>query len=77
MNIRQSAWTGEVPVDDTALPQYAAAVVRAIGNRDPTRVALVAQSLAGFAAPLVCQKMRIALLVLVNAMIPQARRDSG
>jgi len=58
--------------DDTAgLPEYAATVVRAIGNRDPRRVVLVAQSLAGFMAPLVCNQVPVALLVLVNAMIPK------
>ena len=58
--------------DDTAgLPEYAATVVRAIGNRDPRRVVLVAQSLAGFTAPLVCNQVPVALLVLVNAMIPK------
>ena len=67
--------------DDTAgLPEYAAAVVRAIGDRDPRRVILVAQSLAGFTAPLVCDEVPVALLVLVNAMIPnpvRARRSGG
>jgi pimeloyl-ACP methyl ester carboxylesterase len=69
----------ELPAaDDRAgLPQYAAAVVRAIGNRDPTRLVLVAQSLAGFTAPLVCKKVRVALLVLVNAMIPKPGEIPG
>ena len=69
----------ELPAaDDRAgLPQYAAAVVRAIGNRDPKRVVLVAQSLAGFTAPLVCQQVRLALLVLVNAMIPKPGETPG
>ena len=69
----------ELPAaDDRAgLPQYAAAVVRAIGNRDPRRVTLVAQSLAGFTAPLVCEKVRVALLVLVNAMIPKPGETPG
>jgi pimeloyl-ACP methyl ester carboxylesterase len=58
--------------DDTAgLPDYAAAVVRAIGDREPSGVVLVAQSLAGFTAPLVCQQVPVSLLVLVNAMIPK------
>jgi pimeloyl-ACP methyl ester carboxylesterase len=64
--------------DDRAdLPQYAAAVVRAIGNRDPERVVLVAQSLAGFTVPLVCQKLLVAMLVLVNAMIPKPGETPG
>ncbi len=69
----------ELPAaDDRAgLPQYAAAVVRAIGNRDPGCVALVAQSLAGFTAPLVCQEAQVALLVLLNAMIPKPGETPG
>ncbi len=69
----------ELPAaDDRAgLPEYAAAVVRAVGNRDPKRVVLVAQSLAGFTAPLVCDKVRVALLVLVNAMIPKPGETPG
>jgi pimeloyl-ACP methyl ester carboxylesterase len=69
----------ELPAADerAGLPQYAAAVVRAIGNRDPKRVVLVAQSLAGFTVPLVCKKVRIALLVLVNAMIPKPGETPG
>src|SRR5262249_35104547 len=47
--------------DDTAgLPDYAATVVRAIGSREPQRVVLVAQSLAGFTAPLVCKQVSVA-----------------
>lgn len=62
----------ELPAaDDRAgLPDYAAAVVGAIGERDPESIVLVAQSLGGFVAPLVCERVRVALLVLVNAMIP-------
>lgn len=69
----------ELPAaDDRAgLPQYAAAVLRAIGKRDPKRVVLVAQSLAGFTAPLVCRKVPVALLVLVNAMIPAPGETPG
>ena len=63
--------------DRAGLPQYADAVVRAIGNRDPTRVALVAQSLAGFTVPLVCNEVQVALLVLVNAMIPKPGESPG
>jgi pimeloyl-ACP methyl ester carboxylesterase len=64
--------------DDTAgLPEYAAAIVRAIGDRDPRRVVLVAQSLAGFTAPLVCNQVPVALLALVNAMIPKPGESPG
>ena len=64
--------------DDTAgLPEYAAAVIRAIGNRQPREVVLVAQSLGGFTAPLVCKQRSVGLLVLVNAMIPKPGERAG
>jgi pimeloyl-ACP methyl ester carboxylesterase len=64
--------------DDAAgLPEYAAAVVRAIDTRKPRRIVLVAQSLGGFVAPVVCQQVPVAALVLVNAMIPQPGETAG
>jgi pimeloyl-ACP methyl ester carboxylesterase len=64
--------------DDTAgLPEYAAAVVHAIDSREPRRVVLVAQSLGGFTAPLVCAQVPVALLVFVNAMIPKPGERPG
>ena len=64
--------------DDTAgLPEYAATVIRAIGSREPRRVVLVAQSLAGFTVPLVCQQARVAQVVLVNAMVPKPGESPG
>lgn len=48
--------------------EYADAVVTAIGDRHD--VVLVAQSLAGFCAPLVAERAPVALIVLLNAMIP-------
>jgi hypothetical protein len=63
--------------DRAGLPQYAAAVVRAIGDRDPKRVVVVAQSLGGFTAPLVCSEVPVALLVLVNAMVPKPGETPG
>jgi pimeloyl-ACP methyl ester carboxylesterase len=55
--------------DDTAgLPEYAAAVAEAVGGRaDPI---VVAQSLGAFVAPLVCELVPVAELVLVAPMIP-------
>ena len=49
--------------------EYADAVVDAVGDR--RRLVLVAQSLAGFTAPLVCERLPVDLLVLLNAMIPK------
>jgi pimeloyl-ACP methyl ester carboxylesterase len=64
--------------DDAArLPDYAAVVRRAIGDREPRRVVLVAQSMAGFTAPLVCKELTLAMLVLVNAMIPRPGETPG
>jgi pimeloyl-ACP methyl ester carboxylesterase len=55
--------------DDTAgWSDYADAVVDAIGDRDA--VILVAASMGGFTAPIVCTRRRVDLLVLLNAMIP-------
>jgi len=60
----------DLPGDDdrAGLSVYADRVVAAIdGHAD---VALVAQSLGGFTAPLVCAQAPVRMLVLVNAMIP-------
>ena len=57
--------------------EYAATIVRAIGSRDPRHVILVAQSLGGFTAPLVCKKVPAALLVFLNAMIPKPGETPG
>ena len=63
--------------DRAGLSEYAATVVRAIGSRDPRRVILVAQSLGGFTAPLVCEKVAVALLVFPNAMLPKPGETPG
>jgi pimeloyl-ACP methyl ester carboxylesterase len=55
--------------DSAGWSAYADAIADSIGER--TGVILVAQSLAGFSAPLVCERTPIELLVLLNAMIPQ------
>jgi pimeloyl-ACP methyl ester carboxylesterase len=54
--------------DRAGWSEYADAIVAAIGDRPD--VVLVAQSLAGFSAPLVCERRKVDLLVLLNAMIP-------
>jgi pimeloyl-ACP methyl ester carboxylesterase len=60
----------DLPCDDDAagLPEYADAVVQAIEDR--TDLVVVAQSLGGFTAPLVCDRVPVKLLVLVAPMIP-------
>jgi pimeloyl-ACP methyl ester carboxylesterase len=60
----------DLPCDDDAagFPEYAETVVEAIGDR--TEVVVVAQSLGGFTAPLVCERIPVDLLVLVAGMVP-------
>lgn len=63
----------ELPAADDAatFDDYADAVVRAAGPAvERTELVLVASSLAGFTAPLVCERIRIDLVVLLNAMTP-------
>lgn len=54
--------------DSAGLPEYADTVAAALGDRQ--RPVVVAQSLGGFTAPLVCERVAVALLVLVAPMIP-------
>jgi pimeloyl-ACP methyl ester carboxylesterase len=67
----------ELPCDDDAagLRAYADAVITAVGDRE--EVIVVAQSLAGFTAPLVCDRLPVVLLVLVNAMVPRPGESAG
>jgi pimeloyl-ACP methyl ester carboxylesterase len=60
----------DLPSDDESAgwSDYAGAVVQALGDRSD--VVVVAHSLGGFTAPLVCAHRRVELLVLVAAMIP-------
>jgi len=56
--------------DDTAgFEQYADVVANAAARYDD--IALVAQSLGGFTAPLLCDRLDVKLLVLVAAMVPR------
>jgi pimeloyl-ACP methyl ester carboxylesterase len=55
--------------DDTAgWSEYADAVVEALGDRE--EVIVVAESMGGFTAPIVCVRLKVELLVMLNAMIP-------
>lgn len=67
----------ELPgADESAgLPEYTDAVVAAVGDHDD--VVVVAQSMGGFTAPMVCARVPVALLVLVNAMIPLPGETPG
>jgi pimeloyl-ACP methyl ester carboxylesterase len=67
----------DLPIDDDAagLEGYAAAVVAAIGER--RHLVLVAQSMAGFTAPIVCERVPVDLLVMVAAMVPRPNESPG
>jgi len=60
----------DLPCDDDSagLAEYADTVVDAVGDR--TDLIVVAQSLGGCTAPLVCDRVAVRLLVLVAPMIP-------
>jgi hypothetical protein len=60
----------DLPCDDDSagLPEYADTVAAAADGR--ADLVVVAQSLGGFTAPLVCDRVPVALLVLVAPMIP-------
>jgi pimeloyl-ACP methyl ester carboxylesterase len=67
----------DLPGDDESagLPEYTEIVVAAIGSR--TDVVLATGSLGGFTAPLVCERVEVGALVLVNAMIPVPGETPG
>jgi Alpha/beta hydrolase family len=67
----------DLPGDDkhAGLATYADIVIRAIAERSD--VVLVAQSLAGFTAPLVCARAPVRKVVFVNAMIPKPGETAG
>jgi len=55
--------------DEAGWSEYADTVIEAIRGHD--EVIVVAESLGGFTAPLVCARRPVRLLVLLNAMIPR------
>ena len=67
----------DLPGDDrhAGLAAYVDIVSRAIAERSD--VILVAQSLAGFTAPLVCARLPVRMVVFVNAMIPKPGETAG
>ncbi len=67
----------ELPCDDDSagFAEYADVVVEAIGARRD--LVVVAQSLGGFTAPVVCERMPVALLVFVAAMIPKVGESAA
>ncbi len=67
----------DLPGDDESmgLNDYAEIVIRAMGER--SNVVVVAQSLGGFTAPLVCARASVRMLIFVNAMIPRPDETAG
>ena len=67
----------DLPVaDDSAgLAEYTDTVVHAIGDR--TDLILVAQSMGGFTAPIVCERVPVDLIVMVAAMVPAPGESPG
>src|SRR5262249_44224455 len=67
----------DLPGDDESagLGVYADIVVREIGQR--TNIILVAQSLGGFTAAIVCERVPVRRLVFINAMIPLQGETAG
>ena len=70
--------------DNAGFAEYADAVVAAIDEADPDvrdetgeGLVIVAQSMGGFTAPTVCQRVPVSMLVLVNAMIPADGETAG
>jgi len=61
--------------DSAGFEEYADVVVEAVGDRED--VAVVAQSLGGFTAPLVCDRLDVRLIVLVAAMVPRPGESPG
>lgn len=61
--------------DSAGLHEYADVVLAAIGERE--RPVVVAHSFGGLTAPLVCDRVPVAALVLVTAMIPAPGEPPG
>lgn len=73
----QDALAVDLPADDDAagLAEYVDAVVEAIGDR--RELVVVGQSMGACTAPLVCERVEVDLLVLLNAMIPAPGETPG
>jgi pimeloyl-ACP methyl ester carboxylesterase len=73
----QEAIAVDLPADDdtAGLTRYADVTVDAIGDRSD--VVIVAQSMGAFTAPIVCQRVPVKLLLLLNPMIPAPGESAG
>jgi pimeloyl-ACP methyl ester carboxylesterase len=74
---RHDAIAPDLPCDDDSagLAEYRDVVVDAIGDR--TGTVLVAQSMAGFTAPLVAVEVPVRMMILVAAMVPRPGESPG
>lgn len=61
--------------DSAGLEEYTNVVVAAIGDRRD--LVVVGQSMGGLIAPLVCRRVPVTLLVLLNAMVPATGESGG
>jgi pimeloyl-ACP methyl ester carboxylesterase len=70
--------TMDLPCDDdtATFADYRDTVLTAIGDRRDGLI-LVAQSLAGFTAPLVCARVPVQSMILVAAMVPRPGESAG
>jgi pimeloyl-ACP methyl ester carboxylesterase len=77
----QRRWHATVAVDlpaqdpSAGLEEYADAVVEAVGDR--TGLVVVAQSMGGFTAPLIVDRVPVEMIVLLNAMTPTPGESPG
>lgn len=67
----------DLPCEDdfAGLPEYADSVVRVTGDRE--ELVVVGHSFGGFTAPLVCDRLPVDLLVMVNGMVPAPGESPG
>jgi pimeloyl-ACP methyl ester carboxylesterase len=67
----------DLPVDDDSagLADYLEVVLEAVGDRRDLIV--VAQSMGGFTAPLLCDRVPVDLMILVAAMVPSPGESPG
>ncbi|MEV5573114.1 alpha/beta hydrolase [Spirillospora sp. NPDC052269] len=67
--------------DSAGLAEYADAAVDAIGDRsdlgDRGDLVVVAHSLGGFTGPLICERVKVDLLVMLQAMVPKPGESPG
>ncbi|MEY2452204.1 MAG: hypothetical protein QOD92_1778 [Acidimicrobiaceae bacterium] len=69
--------TPDLPIDDDSagLAEYLEVVLDAVGDRRDLIV--VAQSMGGFTAPLLCDRVPVDLMILVAAMVPAPGESPG